>query len=119
MVDRLQVEQVLINLIRNSVEAIEGSGSLGGGISIEAEPTGGGLVEICIMDTGPGFPRERIESGFLPLSSSKTDGLGLGLSLSRSIVEAHGGRLWLDAVAHGASIRFTLPIAQKSDTWSI
>ena len=115
MVDRLEVEQVLINLIRNSVEAIEGSGNLGGSISIEAKPTGGKFVDISVMDTGPGFPHESLESGFLPTSSSKSDGLGLGLSLCRSIVEAHGGRLWLEAVPRGASIRFTLPIAPKSE----
>ena len=115
VVDMLQIEQVLVNLMRNSVEAIAGNGSLEGGIRIEAKPAGREFVEICVLDSGPGFPRELIENGFLPLSSSKTDGLGLGLPLCRSIVDAHGGRLWLDAVSHGASIRFTLPIATKPE----
>ena len=109
MVDMLQIEQVLVNLMRNSVEAIGGSGSLQGAIWIEAKPADREFVEICVVNSGPGFPRERIENGFLPLSSSKADGLGIGLPLCRSIVEAHGGRLWLDAISHGASIRFTLP----------
>jgi C4-dicarboxylate-specific signal transduction histidine kinase len=115
MVDLLQIEQVLVNLMRNSVEAIAGSGNLEGGILIEAKPADREFVEIRVLDSGPGFSRELIENGFLPLSSSKPDGLGLGLPLCRSIVEAHGGRLSLDAVSHGASIRFTLPIATKSD----
>lgn len=115
IVDRLQIQQVLINLIRNSVEAIGGSGNLDGRILIEAKPADTEFVEIRVVDLGPGFPRERIESGFLSLSSSKADGLGLGLSLCGSIVEAHGGRLRLDETSNGASIRFTLPIATKSD----
>jgi two-component system, LuxR family, sensor kinase FixL len=115
MVDMLQVEQVLVNLVRNSIEAIRVSGRLQGAIRIEAKPADGEYVEVCVVDSGPGFPREQIENGFLPLSSSKADGLGIGLPLCRSIVEAHGGRLWLDAVSHGASVRFTLPIATKSE----
>jgi two-component system, LuxR family, sensor kinase FixL len=115
MVDKLQIEQVLVNLMRNSVEAIGGSGSLQGAIRIEAKPADREYLEVCVVDSGPGFPRERIENAFLPLSSSKADGLGIGLPLCRSIVEAHGGRLWLAAISHGASIRFTLPIATKSE----
>jgi C4-dicarboxylate-specific signal transduction histidine kinase len=114
MVDMLQIEQVLVNLMRNSIEAIGDSGSSRGAIRIEAKPADAEFVEICVVDSGPGFPRERIENGFLPLSSSKADGLGIGLPLCRSIVEAHGGRMWLDAIPHGASIRLTLPIATKS-----
>ena len=115
MVDMLQVEQVLVNLVRNSIEAIRVSGRLQDAIRIEAKPADGEYVEVCVVNSGPGFPREQIENGFLPLSSSKADGLGIGLPLCRSIVEAHGGRLWLDAVLHGASVRFTLPIATKSE----
>jgi two-component system sensor kinase FixL len=111
MVDMLQIEQVLVNLMRNAIEAIADSGRLKGVIRIEAKPADRDFVEVCVVDSGPGFPRERIENGFLPLSSSKADGLGIGLPLCRSIVEAHGGRLRLDAVPQGASIRFTLPVA--------
>ncbi len=115
MVDMLQIEQVLVNLMRNSIEAIGDSGSPRGAIRIEAKPADREFVEVRVVDSGPGFPRERIENGFLPLSSSKADGLGIGLPLCRSIVEAHGGRMWLDAIPHGASIRLTLPIATKFD----
>jgi two-component system, LuxR family, sensor kinase FixL len=114
MVDILQVEQVLLNLVRNSIEAIGDSGNPRGSILIEANPADNEFVEVRLVDSGPGFPREQIEGGLLPLTSSKTDGLGIGLPLCRSIVEAHGGRLWLDASTHGASVRFTLPVARKS-----
>jgi len=110
-VDILQIEQVLLNLMRNSIEAINDSGSPSGSIVIEAKPADSDFIEVRVLDTGPGFSRKQIENGFLPLLSSKAEGLGIGLPLSRSIVEAHGGRLWLDASPHGASVGFTLPIA--------
>jgi signal transduction histidine kinase len=114
MVDVLQIEQVLLNLLRNSIEAIDDNGSSRRFILIEAKPADKEFVEVRLHDSGPGFPREFIENGFLPLSSTKADGLGIGLPLCRSIVEAHGGGMWLDARSQGASVRFTLPIARTS-----
>jgi two-component system, LuxR family, sensor kinase FixL len=113
-VDILQIEQVLINLVRNSIEAISSSPGFHGSIEIEAKRVDNDFVEVGTLDSGPGFSRDQIESGFLPLSSSKADGLGIGLPLCRSIVEAHGGRLWLDASSKGASVHFTLPIAKRA-----
>ena len=110
MVDVLQIEQVLINLVRNSIEAISNSGIRHGSILIEATLANDEFVEVQLSDSGPGFPREHIENGFIPLSSTKPDGLGIGLPLCRSIVEAHGGRLWLDERSHGTSVHFTLPV---------
>ena len=105
--------------MRNSIEAIRDSGSPRGTILIEAKRAGGGadgeFVEIGVTNSGPGFSRDYIENGILPLSSSKADGLGIGLPLCRTIVEAHGGRLWLDAGSREASVRFTLPIAKQSE----
>ena len=115
MVDVLQIEQVLLNLVRNSIEAISDTGSRHGSLVIEAKPANNEFVEVQLFDSGPGFPREQIENDFLPLSSTKPDGLGIGLPLCRSIVEAHGGRLWLDASSQGASVCFTLPIAIKPE----
>ena len=111
MVDVLQIEQVLSNLVRNSIEAISDSGGTDGSIWIEARRANNDFIEVHVLDSGPGFSLERIEMGFLPLSSSKPYGLGVGLSLCKSIVEAHGGRLWLEPCHHGASVHFTLPIA--------
>jgi len=115
-VDILQIEQVLLNLVRNSLDAIRDSGIARGAIVIEAQQThgeaDGDFVEIAVVDSGPGFSRDYIENGILPLSSSKADGLGIGLPLCKTIVEAHGGRLWLDAGSRGASVRFTLPVSK-------
>jgi two-component system, LuxR family, sensor kinase FixL len=114
-VDILQAEQVLINLVRNSIEAISGSGSRHGTVVIEAKPISDEFIEVQLFDSGPGFTREHIENGFLPLSSTKPEGLGVGLPICRSIVEAHGGRLWLDISPHGTSVHFTLPTAMKPE----
>jgi C4-dicarboxylate-specific signal transduction histidine kinase len=112
LVDLLQIEQVLLNLVRNAIEAMHGLGG-GGVITVEATRTGD-TVELAVSDTGPGFPPEVVAEEFLPLSSTKEEGLGVGLSLSRSIVEAHGGKLALGGDAHGARVLITLPVA-KSD----
>jgi signal transduction histidine kinase len=72
------------------------------------------FIEIRVADNGPGFPPSFLESAFLPLSSTKAEGLGVGLPLCRSIIEAHGGQIWLASSADGAAIRFTLPIANPS-----
>ncbi len=112
MVDMLQIEQALLNLMRNSMEAI---GDVGRGtIEIEAVLAGAAFVEIRVRDTGPGFPPDLAANPFLPFSSTKKEGLGIGLPLCRSIIEAHGGRIWLDTNATGAAVHFTLPIAEST-----
>jgi len=114
MVDMLQVEQVLLNLLRNSIEAIKAARIPRGSISIEAVAVSSRFVEVRVTDTGPGFQPEVAKTGFLALSSEKAEGLGIGLRLCRTIVENHGGTLTLDGTSKGASIRFTLPIAKTS-----
>jgi two-component system sensor kinase FixL len=109
MVDMLQIEQALLNLLRNSIEAIGEAGR--GSIAVEARPTGD-FVEIAVRDSGPGFPPDLAANPFLPFASTKAEGLGIGLALSRSIIEAHGGRLWLDADAPGGAVCFTVPIVK-------
>jgi signal transduction histidine kinase len=113
MVDLLQIEQVLINLLRNAIEAI---GTMRGSILIEAKNFDADFIEVCVVDTGPGFPPQLLESAFLALSSSKAEGLGIGLPLCRSIVEAHGGKLWLADNSQGGAVHFTLPIAKTAKT---
>src|SRR5262249_11467276 len=112
MVDLLQIEQVLINLLRNAIEAIGESGTVRGSVLIEAKVLDADFVEARVVDSGPGFPPHLLESAFLLLSSTKAQGLGIGLPLCRSIVEAHGGKLWLDDGARGGAVHFTLPVAK-------
>jgi C4-dicarboxylate-specific signal transduction histidine kinase len=114
-VDLLQAEQVTLNLIRNAIEAIGAADGTGGTITVSARQSGSDFVEIAIEDTGPGFEPEFLTAMPPPLSSTKAEGLGIGLLLCRSIVEAHGGRLRLRAGAQGALVEFTLPIAMSSD----
>jgi two-component system sensor kinase FixL len=111
MADLLQIEQVLMNIVRNAVEAIHEAGATGGTITIKAVRADNETVAITVSDTGPGFLPELTAKQMLPLSSTKPDGLGIGLSLSRTIIEAHGGRLALGGSAEGAVVSFTLPAA--------
>jgi signal transduction histidine kinase len=111
IVDLLQIEQVLLNLIRNSIEAMNEAGHEGGMITVEAKTVEGGDVELTVSDTGPGFPAEFTADQFPAFATTKAEGLGIGLSLSRSIVEAHGGAFTVATGSNGATVSFTLPTA--------
>jgi len=108
--DRIRVQHVLLNLLRNAVEAMTGSvrRELGVDIRLRA-PT---EVQVSISDTGSGITPEVAKHLFEPFVTSKAGGIGIGLALCRSIIEAHGGRLWAEeAPAAGTIFRFTLPVA--------
>jgi signal transduction histidine kinase len=115
MVDMLQIEQTLINLMRNSIDAITDAKQANGTISIAAVYEEGDSIEIRVADNGPGFPPGFLDSPFLPFASEKAQGLGVGLPLCRSIVEAHGGRLWFTRNVRGALVHFTVPVAQEEE----
>lgn len=103
--DPVQIGQVVLNLVRNSVEAMKGQqGTITLTSFWEAEK-----VVVSITDTGPGVLPESSELLFEPFHSSTTSGMGIGLSLCRSIVEAHDGKIWLEPGTTGADIRFSLP----------
>jgi C4-dicarboxylate-specific signal transduction histidine kinase len=110
--DRIQVQQVLINLFRNAVQAVRGVPHRE--VAITSAPAEGGMVEISVSDTGPGISSEVRETLFTAFQSTKPDGMGIGLSISRTIVEAHGGRIWTEDCASGAVFRFTLPCAEPA-----
>ncbi len=112
LVDRIQIQQVLLNLIRNSVEALATSERRE--ICIESAYPGGPMVEIAVSDTGPGLDDAVTRQLFQPFVSTKSKGMGLGLSISRAIVDAHGGRLWATPNnGSGISFRFTLPVVGR------
>lgn len=106
--DAVQIEQVLTNLIRNAVEAMEAVELRR--LAISAQAITGHSVEVRVADTGPGLAEEARDKLFAPFSSSKVDGMGLGLSICRTIVERHGGRIWAESGGGpGTAFRFTLP----------
>src|ERR1022692_1397141 len=115
MADRVQLQQVLMNLILNGIEAMQDTKSEGQLTirSLMAEPD---QLLISVSDTGVGLPREQADQIFNAFFSTKTQGTGMGLSISRSIIESHGGRLW--ATSHsgrGATFNFILPTAEAHE----
>jgi PAS domain S-box-containing protein len=109
-VDRVMIEQVVLNLVKNGVEAMHPPCD-GRALSVTARVNGGDLVELAVADRGRGFPSEDAEKLFTPFYTTKPEGMGMGLSICRSIVEFHGGRLWAQPNPGGGSVfRVTLPV---------
>lgn len=111
LVDPIQIEQVIVNLVRNSMDAIIEARSSVREVALEAleVPEEPGFVQVRVRDTGPGFASEMAERLFTPFATTRKSGMGLGLSISRSIIEAHGGRIWVEPADGGAEVRFTVP----------
>ena len=110
--DRAQLQQVLLNLILNAMEAIKESPAEKRLVTVRAR-VAGAMVEVLVSDTGHGIEEGQMARIFEPFFTSKLDGLGMGLAISRNIIEAHGGRLWAENnSAGGATFHFTLPIAR-------
>ena len=108
-VDKIQIEQVLINLVRNSIEAIRGADIPGGQVDIATRLTADGSIEISVADNGPGIDPSISDLLFEPYQTSKETGMGMGLSISRSIMEAHNGKLWVGEQQQGALFCISLP----------
>ncbi|HUK07260.1 MAG TPA: ATP-binding protein [Stellaceae bacterium] len=112
--DRVQLQQAMLNLILNAIEAMSSDGDGSRKLSISTEQGQSDGVLISVRDSGPGIDPEDIERVFDSFYSTKSIGLGMGLSICRSIVEAHGGRLWAGSnEPRGAAFEFTLPAAPK------
>ncbi len=112
--DRVQTQQVVFNLVRNALEAMVESSPRE--ITVATRSTTHAELEISVADTGPGLG-ENPEAVFRPFASTKASGMGIGLSICRTIVEAHGGRLWAEPRSGGGAVfRFTLPVAPSEET---
>jgi len=110
MIEKIRVQQVLVNLVRNAVEAL--SDTPGAHVTVSAASAGQNTVEVRVCDNGPGLSQDVDGRLFQSFVSSKPSGMGVGLSISRSIVEDHGGRLVADRNDDcGMTFRFTLPVA--------
>jgi two-component system sensor kinase FixL len=112
--DRVQIQQVLVNLIRNAIDAMVESPRRD--LTIASQRLDTGAVQVDVTDTGSGISDDFRERLFQPFMTTKAEGMGVGLSISRSIIEAHGGRIWADANPQGGTVfHFTLPPRRAED----
>jgi signal transduction histidine kinase len=113
--DRVQLQQVLLNLIMNAIEAMSAVHDRPRELAIISRQDGPNAVLVEVRDSGTGLDPRRAEQVFDAFYTTKAEGIGIGLSISRSIIEAHGGRLWASANApHGAVFRFSLPVTEEA-----
>jgi signal transduction histidine kinase len=115
--DVIHLQQVLLNLILNGMEAMSESSESNRRLTMRTAYDGKANVEVAVEDSGPGIPPERLPRLFDSFFTTKTHGMGLGLSIVRSIVEAHGGRIWAkNNSSRGACFRFTLPVMGRNES---
>lgn len=114
VLDRIQIQQVVVNLMRNSLDAMAGSKRRE--LTVTTSTAENGAIEVAVSDTGPGLPDEVANQLFKPFVTTKPDGMGVGLSICRSIIDEHGGRLWTTPNPGGGTIFcFTLPVISDTD----
>lgn len=114
-VDSVQIEQVLLNLAHNGIEAMRERGMGPNVVTIRARLQSSDRILVSVADTGPGVEPQQHERMFAPFYTTKRDGMGMGLCISRTIVEAHGGRLWASSdIGRGATFHFTLSTCADS-----
>jgi signal transduction histidine kinase len=110
LADRIQLQQVMLNLILNALEAMSGSSEAARELLIRTEQDGSGGVLVAVEDSGPGLNPESLDRLFDAFYTTKPGGMGMGLSICRSIIESHGGRVWATPnLPQGAVLQFTLP----------
>jgi two-component system sensor kinase FixL len=106
----VQLQQVVLNLLINAFDAVKDAPARERKVVVRAETNGAGTVEISVRDNGIGLTSDKLAKIFQPFYTTKREGLGMGLPISRSITEAHGGRLWAENNAdRGATFYFTVP----------
>jgi signal transduction histidine kinase len=116
MADRVQLQQVVMNLMLNGIEAMRDTG---GELRITSRRTEDGQLMISVSDSGIGLPQEKPDRIFQAFFTTKAQGTGMGLSISRAIVESHSGRLWASSnTGRGATFHFSLPTeAKTAEMW--
>ena len=113
--DRVQLQQVLLNLVMNGIEAMADVTGRSRELVIQADVDDRGQVLVSVRDSGTGLDPQHLEQAFEAFYTTKAEGVGMGLSISRSIIEAHGGRLWASGnIGPGASFQFTLPTGEAA-----
>ena len=114
IIDKIQIQQVVVNLVRNSLDALMESERRE--LTITTSAAENNSIEVAVSDTGPGLPDEVAKQLFKPFVTTKPDGMGVGLSICRSIIDEHGGRLWTTPNPGGGTIFcFTLPVISDTD----
>jgi two-component system sensor kinase FixL len=114
LVDRIQIQQVLLNLIRNAIEAMGDSSRAD--LLIATKAMDGGLIEVSVQDSGVGIAAEVMDRLFQPFMTTKPQGMGVGLSICRTIVEAHGGKIWAQSEpGRGTTFRFTVRAIRREE----
>ena len=109
--DRVQLQQAILNLIINAIEAMSGISEKSRELLIGTRKDASGAVLVAVQDSGPGLKPESLDHVFDAFYTTKPGGMGMGLSICRSIVEDHGGRIWASrAAGPGATVQFTLPV---------
>ena len=109
IVQPIQIEHVLVNLLHNAMDAM-GEAGLSGNIGIATRAENPEFVRVTVHDSGPGLDSRTLKQLFDPFYSTKAKGLGMGLAISRTLIEAHGGRIWAES-GRGGIVHFTLPAA--------
>jgi two-component system sensor kinase FixL len=111
--DRVQLQQVLLNLLLNAMDAVHDSAPDRRRVTLRVQ-NAGAQIEVEVSDTGHGIPADKLQQVFTPFFTTKPNGLGMGLPISRSIIESHDGKIWAANNAQGgATFIFTLPVAAK------
>jgi PAS domain S-box-containing protein len=110
--DRVQLQQVILNLVMNAVEATTATGENSHELVVKSEQSGAGQVTVEVCDSGVGIEPDKMDKLFHPFFTTKANGMGMGLPISRSIIEAHGGRLWaIRNDGRGSTFKFSVPAA--------